>query len=197
MPTPIVRAITVPRFAARDFDITKFGAVGDGAKLCTEAIAKAIAACRAAGGGTVVVPDGRFVTGAVRLESGVNLHLSDKATLAFSHDPRITAVVFTRWEGVELMNYSPFIYACDVPEHRVTGNGHARRPGGRGALVELARRRAVRDGAADGGAHPADRDAGARAFRLPNASSAMGTTCARISSSPTAAATSSSRACGS
>lgn len=119
----IVRAITVPRFAARDFDITTFGAVGDGAKLCTEAVARAIAACRAAGGGTVVVPAGRFVTGAVRLESGVNLHLSDKATLAFSHEAAQYPVVFTRWEGVELMNYSPFIYAFDVQNIGVTGTG--------------------------------------------------------------------------
>jgi polygalacturonase len=120
----IVRGITVPRFAARDFDITKFGAVGDGRKLCTEAIASAIRACRAAGGGTVVVPDGRFVTGAIRLHSGVNLHLSDKATLAFSQDPaHYLPVVFTRWEGVELMNYSAFIYAWEAENIGITGGG--------------------------------------------------------------------------
>jgi polygalacturonase len=120
----IVRGITVPRFAARDFDVTKFGAVGDGQALCTDAIRKAIAACRAAGGGTVVVPDGRFLTGAVRLESGVNLHLSDKATLAFSQDPRhYLPIVFTRWEGVELMNYSPFIYAWEADNIAITGKG--------------------------------------------------------------------------
>ena len=120
----IVRGIAVPRFAARSFDITTFGAVGDGEKLCTDAIAKAIDACRAAGGGTVVVPDGRFVTGAVRLHSGVNLHLGDKATLAFSRDPaHYLPAVFTRWEGVELMNYSPFIYAFDAQNIGVTGRG--------------------------------------------------------------------------
>jgi polygalacturonase len=120
----IVRGMTVPRFAARDFDITTFGAVGDGAKLCTDAITKAIAACRASGGGTVVVPDGRFLTGAVRLQSGVNLHLSDKATLAFSQNPaHYLPVVFTRWEGVELMNYSALIYAYEAENIGVTGNG--------------------------------------------------------------------------
>lgn len=120
----IVRGITVPRFAARDFDITTFGAVGDGKALCTDAIAKAIAACRVAGGGTVVVPDGRFVTGAIRLESGVRVHLADKATLAFSQDPRhYLPIVFTRWEGVELMNYSPFIYAWQADNIAITGRG--------------------------------------------------------------------------
>jgi polygalacturonase len=59
----IVKRITPPRFAARDFNIMRFGAVGDGRAKSTEAIQRAIAACRAAGGGRVVVPEGRFLTG--------------------------------------------------------------------------------------------------------------------------------------
>ena len=120
----IVRSITVPRFPSRDVEITAFGAVGDGAASCTTAIRRAIAACRAAGGGRVVVPKGRFVTGAIRLESGVNLHLADGGVLAFSGDPQeYLPVVFTRWEGVELMNYSPFIYALNAENIAVTGPG--------------------------------------------------------------------------
>jgi polygalacturonase len=120
----IVRSITSPRFPSRDFDVTTYGAVGDGIKPCTEAFRAAIAACRAAGGGRVVVPAGRFVTGAVRLESGVDLHLEQKATLAFSADARdYLPLVFTRWEGVELMNYSPFIYAFDAENIAITGTG--------------------------------------------------------------------------
>jgi polygalacturonase len=120
----IVRRITVPRFPGRDFAITRFGAVGDGTKLCTDAIRQAIAACRAAGGGQVVVPDGRFLTGPIKLESGVNLHLADKATLAFSGDAaHYLPVVYTRWEGTELMNYSPFVYAFDAENIAITGRG--------------------------------------------------------------------------
>jgi len=120
----IVKAITVPRFPSRDFEITSFGAVGDGVASCTGAIRKAIAACRAAGGGRVVVPKGRFLTGAIRLESGVNLHVTDGGTLAFSGDPKeYLPVVFTRWEGVELMNYSPFIYAFEAEDIAITGPG--------------------------------------------------------------------------
>ncbi len=119
----IVKRIVAPTFAARDFDITKFGAAGDGRANCTAAIAKAIAACRAAGGGRVVVPDGRFLTGAIRLESGVNLHLEPKATLAFSSDSREYPTVYTRWEGTELMNHSAFIYAFEAENIGVTGTG--------------------------------------------------------------------------
>lgn len=120
----IVRGIRVPRFPSRDFVITKYGAIGDGVASCTEAIRKAIAACRAAGGGRVVVPEGRFVSGAIRLENGVNLHVMRNATLAFSRDAKdFLPVVWTRWEGVELMNYSPFIYAFEAQNIAITGQG--------------------------------------------------------------------------
>jgi polygalacturonase len=119
----IVARITAPTFPFRDFDITKFGAVGDGKASCTGAIHKTIAACAAAGGGRVLVPDGRFLTGAIRLESRVNLHLADAATLAFTADLKEYPVVFTRWEGVELMNFSPFIYAFEARDLAITGRG--------------------------------------------------------------------------
>ena len=120
----IVGSIAIPRFPSRDFEITAFGASGDGAASCTAAIRRAIAACRAAGGGRVVVPKGRFLTGAIRLESGVNLHVAEGATLAFSSDTKeYLPLVFTRWEGVELMNYSPFIYAFEAENIAITGPG--------------------------------------------------------------------------
>ena len=113
-----------PVFAKRDFDITKYGAVpGDGHES-TDAIAKAIDACTRAGGGRVVVPAGIFYTGAVHLKSNVNLYISAGATLRFLADPKkYLPVVFTRFEGTELMNYSPFIYADGQENLGVTGDG--------------------------------------------------------------------------
>jgi polygalacturonase len=120
----ILARIVAPTFPARNFDITKFGAVGDGGTLCTSAFRKAIAACHAAGGGHVVVPAGRFLTGAIHLKSGVNLVVSEGATVAFSRDPaHYLPVVFTRWEGIELMSYSPFIYAYGQTNVAITGTG--------------------------------------------------------------------------
>src|SRR6476646_2958621 len=83
----IVRRIVPPKFPARDFDITKYGAKTDGTTDATRAIRDAITACSKAGGGRVVIPDGVFVTGAVHLQSGVNLHLADRATLKFVRTP--------------------------------------------------------------------------------------------------------------
>jgi polygalacturonase len=58
------------------------------------------------------------------LRSNVNLHLEKDAVVAFSQDARVyLPVVFTRYEGVELMNYSPFIYAFEQENIAITGTG--------------------------------------------------------------------------
>src|SRR2546425_3036577 len=120
----ILARIKSPVFPARDFPITKFGAVGNGKSDCTEAFAKAIDACNKAGGGRVVVPAGEFLTGAIHLKSNVNLHITKDATIKFSRDPKkYLPVVFTRWEGMELMNYSPFIYAFEQKNIALSGEG--------------------------------------------------------------------------
>lgn len=119
----ILARIKPPVFPDRVFDVTRFGAVGDNKADCTAAFQKAIAACNAAGGGRVMVPAGEFLTGAIRLKSNVDLHLDRAATIRFSRDSRKYPTVFTRWEGVELMNFSPFIYAFEEQNIAVTGSG--------------------------------------------------------------------------
>ncbi|ATC64106.1 glycoside hydrolase [Nibricoccus aquaticus] len=122
----ILARIQAPAFPARDFVITaaEFGAVADGKTLATAAIRKAIEAAHAAGGGRVVIPAGVFATGAIHLKSNVNLHVSEGATLAFSTDPKdYLPAVFTRWEGMECMGYSPLIYAFEQENIAVTGKG--------------------------------------------------------------------------
>ena len=118
----ILARIKTPAFPARDFVITNHGAVAGGAD-CTAALAQAIAATHAAGGGRVVVPAGVFHTGAIHLKSNVNLHLAAGATLQFIPDPSKYPIVFTRWEGIECMNYSPLIYAFEQENIAITGQG--------------------------------------------------------------------------
>jgi polygalacturonase len=120
----ILARIKPPKFPARDFPVTDFGARAGGDFDNTEAIRKAIEACNRAGGGRVVVPAGVFMTGAIHLKSNVNLHVSEGATLRFSTDPaKYLPLVFTRFEGTELMNYSPLIYAFEQQNIAVTGKG--------------------------------------------------------------------------
>src|SRR6059036_1343990 len=72
---------------------------------------KAIDAAAQAGGGRVRVPEGVFLTGALHLKSNVNLHVVKGATVKFIPDPKLYPIVLTRFEGLECMNYSPFVYA--------------------------------------------------------------------------------------
>lgn len=117
----ILARISAPVFPARDFVITAFGAHPE--EDATAAIRRAIEACVAAGGGRVVVPAGEWLTGPIHLRSGVNLHVSAGATLRFSTDPAAYPLVFTRWEGIECMNYSPLIYAFEQENIAITGTG--------------------------------------------------------------------------
>ncbi|PJM75096.1 glycoside hydrolase family 28 protein [Bifidobacterium simiarum] len=64
-----------------DYPITQYGAVADGVTNNREAIQSAIDAANEAGGGRVVVPTGRFLTGALVLKSNVTLHLETGAWL--------------------------------------------------------------------------------------------------------------------
>lgn len=120
----IIASIAPTSFAARDFLISDFGAKAQADYDSSAAITAAIAECAAAGGGRVVVPAGRFNTGPVHLKSNVNLHLQKDAVLSFYAEPqRYLPAVFTRWEGVELMGYSPLIYAYEQENIAVTGEG--------------------------------------------------------------------------
>lgn len=68
------------------FDIRDFGAVGDGTVRCTESIQKAIDTCASGGGGQVLISGGRFMSGTLRLRSGVDLHLASDGVLLGSPD---------------------------------------------------------------------------------------------------------------
>jgi polygalacturonase len=71
----------------RVFDVTVFGAKGDGKTLDTDAINKAIEAASAAGGGTVYFPAGTFASYSVRLKSNIALYLDQGATLLAADPP--------------------------------------------------------------------------------------------------------------
>ena len=117
----VLGRIKPPVFPDKDFPITGFGAKPDAD--CTTAIRSAIEACHKAGGGRVVVPEGRWLTGAITLLSNVNLHLSEGATLEWIFKLDDHPVVFTRFEGMECMNFSPLIYAFGQENIAITGKG--------------------------------------------------------------------------
>jgi len=105
------------------YNICNFGALSDGKTLNTSFIEKAVEVCYSAGGGTIYVPAGTFLTGAVILKSNVNLYLEAGATLMFSNDVNEFPVVESRWEGVKREVYASCVYAENAENISVTGSG--------------------------------------------------------------------------
>jgi polygalacturonase len=122
----ILARLRPPAFPARDFSVADHGAAGDGRTDARPAFQEAVRRCNAAGGGRVVVPAGEWwLEGPLHLLSNVQLHLDERATLRFrTDDPALyLPVVLTRWEGTEVFNYSPFIYAYQAVNVALTGGG--------------------------------------------------------------------------
>ncbi len=104
------------------FNVKDYGASGDGEHLETDAINAAINACVAAGGGTVNVPPGKYLTGTVVLKSHVALQLEAGATLLGSEDPKDYPLIDDPWEQSN-KTISPLIYADHAENIALTGRG--------------------------------------------------------------------------
>jgi polygalacturonase len=130
----------LPNIPAHLFSVLDFGAVGDGKTIDTQAIAKAIIAANAGGGGKVIVPSGTFLTGPVRLLSNVELNLAQGATLLFSRNPDDYPLIVTRYEGIAQVRCQSPVFADSAHDIAITGSGVI---DGSGDAWRLVRRRAV------------------------------------------------------
>jgi polygalacturonase len=128
--TPLQHAFAFsgPRTDRDEISVLKFGARGDGRTKDTHSIQKAIDQCSESGGGMVYFPSGRFLSGSLRLRSGVELHLSHGAVLVASPD----AGDFEPYEKLNFKNdadqetsffHHALIWAEDTERVAVTGTG--------------------------------------------------------------------------
>lgn len=115
----VARSISVPTFPSRTKHLTPVE------ENCRETIQGAIDEMNAKGGGTISLAKGQWrIQGPLRLTSHINLHLERGAELIFSGEPKdYLPTVVTRWEGTELLGYSPYIYAYHATDIAVTGEG--------------------------------------------------------------------------
>ncbi|MGD7060045.1 glycoside hydrolase family 28 protein [Bacillus altitudinis] len=120
----VLKQIKAPKFPDREFNVIHYGADNKGIELSTNAIQSAIDDAHRLKGGRVLIPEGTFLTGALELKSNVELHLHENAYVTFSQDTRdYLPIVLTRYEGIELYNYSPLIYAHHAENIAITGAG--------------------------------------------------------------------------
>jgi polygalacturonase len=102
--------------------LADFGAVGDGTTLNTAAFQKAIEACEKAGGGTVVVPPGKWLTGTIVLKSHVTLYLDSGATILGSQKRDDYPMVDDVWTSGR-KTIAPLIYAENAQDISIAGKG--------------------------------------------------------------------------
>lgn len=94
------------------YDITKFGAVGDGVTVNTAAIQAAIDACGE--GDRVYIPAGIFVSGALFIKSDMSLYLEEGAVLLGSGDMADYPLYRYRFEGREQLCHGSLINTVDI-----------------------------------------------------------------------------------
>jgi polygalacturonase len=115
----VARSISVPTFPGRTRHLTPVE------ENCRQTIQDAINEMNAKGGGTISLAKGQWrIHGPLRLASHINLHLERGAEVVFSGEPKnYLPTVVTRWEGTELLGFSPYIYAYNSVDVALTGEG--------------------------------------------------------------------------
>ncbi|MDD3078504.1 MAG: glycoside hydrolase family 28 protein [Paludibacter sp.] len=115
--------LKVPSFKKYSVNITDFGAVGDGLTLNTEAINKAIKSVSDKGGGTVIVPQGIWLTGPITMLSNVNLFTEQNSMILFSSDFNLYPIVDAIFEGLNTKRCQSPITAKNAENIAITGYG--------------------------------------------------------------------------
>jgi polygalacturonase len=80
-------------------NVVDSGAVGDGSTNCTGAIQRAINQCAESGGGTILFPAGRYMSGTLWMRSNINLYLDSGATIVGNGEVEAFPLWTSKWEG--------------------------------------------------------------------------------------------------
>ena len=115
--------VQAPVIPANQVSLSDYGAKGDGLALCTEAFQKAIADLSGRGGGHLNVPQGVWLTGPIKLQSNIDLHLENGAIILFSGDIRLYPVIETVYEGGKRMRSMSPITGTGLTNVSITGHG--------------------------------------------------------------------------
>lgn len=112
-----------------EYNVTDFGAKGDGVTLASNAINAAIDTCVVHGGGRVTVPAGTYLCGSIRLKSNVELHLASGATILAAPASMKAYDEAEKFEGTEYQDgghtyfHNSLIWADGEKNISITGRG--------------------------------------------------------------------------
>jgi polygalacturonase len=122
--TLLVLTLSITAWSQHFYNVTRYGAKNDSSKLATVAIRKTIDAAAKAGGGTVYFPAGHYRTGPIHLKSNITLFIDAGAVIHFSDNfDDYQPMVPSRYEGIDVINFSPLIYAYKAENIAITGRG--------------------------------------------------------------------------
>jgi len=117
---PRVAAPAIPNLRVA---LADFRGAGDGARLNTDAFARAIAALAEKGGGTLVVPPGIWLTGPIKLRSNINLLLERGAIVKFSGDYKLYPLTVIDMRGEKEVDSLSPISGDNLENVAITGAG--------------------------------------------------------------------------
>lgn len=100
-----------------------YGAVNSTNIPSTGAFRQAIAACGNAGGGTVEIPAGYYLTGPIDLTNNLTLQIDEGAVVDFETDRSRYPDIVSRWEGLTESGPHPLIWANGLHDVCITGHG--------------------------------------------------------------------------
>lgn len=118
-----VGAKTTPSLRGIVYNVTDYGAVGDGVTLCTASIQRAIDDCAAQGGGMVQFNTGIYLTGSIFLKSNVILNIPKGVQISGSQDIKDYVEIPTRVAGIEMTWPAALINIIDQNNVAITGEG--------------------------------------------------------------------------
>jgi hypothetical protein len=122
--TVFIKAATLPVIPGAVFTITDYGAVSSTTMDNTSAIQMTINTCSAAGGGTVEIPAGTFLSGPISMKSNINLQISSGATLTMLPYGSGNGTVAGSYPNSGTTNdYTDFIYGKNLTNVEVSGSG--------------------------------------------------------------------------
>jgi polygalacturonase len=147
-----MEVVKEPVFSTFRVNIKDYGAVNDGVTSNTKAFAAAIDEVVKKGGGTVVIPEGLWLTGPIILKSNVNLFAEKGALVRFTSDYNEYPLVQTSYEGETAWRAMSPINAEGAENIAITGqgvfdgNGDAWRPLKKNNIVESRWKRFISNG---------------------------------------------------